>query len=68
MKEQEFLTLTQGDMSVLECERRFHDLSMFAPYHVPTKEHMLDRFQDRLRQELKYRLITLQFRMMRNLT
>jgi len=31
VKEQEFLALRQGDMSVLEYERRFHDLSLFAP-------------------------------------
>lgn len=37
MKEQEFLALSQGDISMLECKRRFHDLSMFVPHHVPTK-------------------------------
>jgi len=30
VKEQEFLVLRQGDISVLEYERRFHDLSLFA--------------------------------------
>jgi hypothetical protein len=36
MKEHEFLALRQDDMSVLEYERRFNDLLLFAPYHVPT--------------------------------
>jgi hypothetical protein len=31
MKEQEFLALRQKDMTILEYEKRFHDLSMFAP-------------------------------------
>jgi hypothetical protein len=44
MKEQEFLTLRQGDKSVLEYERRFHDLFMFSPHHVPTEQHMIKRF------------------------
>ncbi|KAL9400951.1 hypothetical protein Peur_004800 [Populus x canadensis] len=35
VKEQEFLALRQGDMSVLEYERRFHDLSLFAPHYFP---------------------------------
>jgi hypothetical protein len=32
MKEHEFLALRQEGMSVLEYERRFHDLSLFTPY------------------------------------
>jgi hypothetical protein len=43
IKAQEFLTLTQGDMAVLEYERRFHDLSMFAPYIVPTEQHWIQK-------------------------
>jgi hypothetical protein len=31
MKEQEFLALRQEGMTVLEYEKRFHDLSIFAP-------------------------------------
>jgi hypothetical protein len=49
VKEQEFLALRQGDMSVLEYERRFHDLSLFAPQYVPTEEHMIEKLRDGLR-------------------
>jgi hypothetical protein len=37
MKEQEFLALIQEGITVLKYERRFHDLSMFAPQFIPTK-------------------------------
>jgi hypothetical protein len=30
-------------MIVLEYERRFHDLSLFAPHYIPTKEHMIEK-------------------------
>jgi hypothetical protein len=53
VKEQEFLALRQGDMSVLEYERRFHDLSLFAPHYVPTEEHMIEKLRDGLRQDLR---------------
>jgi len=61
MKEQEFLTLRQEGMTVLEYERRFHDLSMFAPQFVPTEQYMVDRLRDGLRQDLRQGLITLRF-------
>jgi hypothetical protein len=59
VKEQELLALRQDDMSVLEYERRFHDLSLFAPHYVPTEEHMIKKLRDGLRQELKQGLIAL---------
>jgi hypothetical protein len=62
VKEQEFLALRQGDMSVLEYERRFHDLSLFALHYVPTKKHMIEKLRDGLRQDLRQGLITLQFK------
>jgi hypothetical protein len=49
IKAHEFLTLTQGDMAVLEYERRFHDLSMFVLYIVPTEQHQIQKMQDGLR-------------------
>jgi hypothetical protein len=49
MKEQEFLALRQEGMTILEYERRFHDLSMFAPQFVPTEQYMIDRLRDGLR-------------------
>jgi hypothetical protein len=53
MKEQEFLALRQEGMSVLEYERRFHDLSLFAPHYVPSEQHMIEKLRDGFRQELK---------------
>jgi len=38
IKEQEFLALKQGDMSVLEYERRFHNLSLFASQFIATEQ------------------------------
>lgn len=67
MKEQEFLALRQGDMSVLEYERRFHDLSLFAPHYVPTEEHMIEKLRDGLRQDLRQGLIALRFKSVREL-
>jgi len=49
IKEQEFLALTQGDMTVLEYERRFQDLSMFASVYLPTEQHRIERLRDGLR-------------------
>jgi len=62
MKEQEFLALRQEGMSVLEYERRFHDLSLFAPHYVPSEQHMIEKLRDGFRQELKQGLIALQFK------
>jgi hypothetical protein len=61
IKEQEFLALTQGDMTVLEYERRFQDLSMFASVYLPTEQHRIERLRDGLRQELRMGLAALQF-------
>jgi hypothetical protein len=67
VKEQEFLALRQGDMSVLEYEKRFHDLSLFAPHYVPTEEHMTEKLRDGLRHDLRQGLIALRFKSMREL-
>jgi len=48
MKEKEFLASRHGDMLVLEYERRFHDLSLFALRYVPTEEHMIEKLRDGL--------------------
>jgi hypothetical protein len=53
---------------MLEYERRFNDLLMFALHHVPTKQHMIEKFRNRLGQELKWRLIAIQFGMKKDLT
>jgi hypothetical protein len=48
IKEQEFLALTWGDMTALEYERRFQDLSMFASIYLPTEQHWIERLRDGL--------------------
>jgi hypothetical protein len=42
-------SLRQGEMSVLEYERRFHDLSLFALHYVPIEEHMIEKLKDGFR-------------------
>jgi hypothetical protein len=61
IKEQEFLALKQADMSVLDCERRFHDLSMFASHYTPSEQHRVERLRDGLRQELRQGLVAFNF-------
>jgi hypothetical protein len=56
--------LRQGDLTVLEYERRFQDLVAFAPTYLPTG---LERFRDGLRQELRMILIAMQFQSVREL-
>jgi hypothetical protein len=67
MKEHEFLALKHEGMSVIEYERRFHDLSLFTPYNVPSEQHMIEKLRDGFRQELKQGLIALQFKTVREL-
>jgi hypothetical protein len=67
VKEQEFLALRQGDMSLLEYKRRFHDLLLFTPHYVSTEEHMIEKLRDGLRQDLRQGLIALRFKSMKEL-
>jgi hypothetical protein len=67
VKEQEFLALRQGDMSVLEYKRRFHDLSLFTPHYVPTEEHMIEKLRDGLCQDSRQGLIALKLKSVREL-
>jgi len=60
-KEHEFLDLKQKDMILLEYERRFQDLSIFATIYIPTEHHLIKQFWDGLRQELKITLVAMQF-------
>jgi hypothetical protein len=53
-------------MTILEYERRFQDLSMFASIYLPTKQHRIERLRDGLRQELRMGLATLQFSIVRD--
>jgi hypothetical protein len=66
-KEQEFLELRQGDLTVLEYERRFQDLAAFASTYLPTERHKVERFCDGLRRELRMILIAMQFQSVREL-
>jgi hypothetical protein len=66
-KKQEFLDLKQGNMTVLEYERRFQDLSIFATTHLSTKHHRVERFRDGLRHELKLILVAMQFQSIQEL-
>jgi len=60
-KEQEFLKLKQGDLIVLEYERRFQDLVAFTSTYLSTERHRVERFRDGLRWELRMILIVMQF-------
>jgi hypothetical protein len=55
------LDLRQGDLTVLEYERRFQDLVAFASIYLPTERHRVERFRDGLRRELRTILIAMQF-------
>ena len=43
-KEQEFLRLKNGNMSVMEYIVKLNELSRFAPLQVATKEMKMDHF------------------------
>jgi len=66
-KEQEFLDFRQGDLTILEYERRFQDLAAFASTYLPTERHRVERFRDGLRRELRMILIAIQFQSVREL-
>ncbi|MQM05786.1 hypothetical protein Taro_038606 [Colocasia esculenta] len=54
--EQEFLTLTQGSMSVLEYEARFAELSKYAPHIVADERRKVKKFIMGLKPSLGTRL------------
>jgi len=55
------LDLRKGDLTVLEYERRFQDLTAFASTYLPTERHMVERFRDGLRRVVRMILIAMQF-------
>jgi hypothetical protein len=55
------LDLRQRDLTVLEYEGRFQDLTTFASIYLPMEHHRVERFHDELRQELRMILIAMQF-------
>jgi len=48
-KEQQFLSLKQGNMSVMEYAAKFNELSCFAPHQVATEEMKMDPFEQGLK-------------------
>ncbi|KAK5794804.1 hypothetical protein PVK06_036051 [Gossypium arboreum] len=57
-KKQEFLTLQQGDMSVIDYEREFSRLSRYASEFIPTEADSCKRFLRGLRDEIKLQLVS----------
>ncbi|MQL67746.1 hypothetical protein Taro_000040 [Colocasia esculenta] len=55
--EQEFLTLTQGSMMVLEYEARFAELSKYAPHIVVDERRKPKKFVMGLKPSLRLRLV-----------
>ncbi|MQL79306.1 hypothetical protein Taro_011744 [Colocasia esculenta] len=62
--EQEFLTLTQGSMSVLEYEARFVELSKYAPHIEADERRKVKKFIMGLKSSLRTRLVALGHRSM----
>ncbi|MQM15922.1 hypothetical protein Taro_048875, partial [Colocasia esculenta] len=62
--EQEFLTLTQGPMSVLEYEAKFAELSKYAPHIVADDRRKMKKFIMGLKPSLRTRLVALGHRSM----
>ena len=52
-KEQEFLRLKQGQMSVMEYAAKFNELCHFAPNQVAIEEMKMDHFEQGLRGPIK---------------
>ncbi|MQL76139.1 hypothetical protein Taro_008521 [Colocasia esculenta] len=57
--EQEFLTLTQGSMTVLEYEARFVELSKYALHIVANEQRKVKKFIMGLKPSLRTRLVAL---------
>jgi hypothetical protein len=56
LKKKEFLSLTQGNMSVSEYRDHFTQLSRYAPEEVDTNEKRQERFLEGLIGPLNYQL------------
>jgi hypothetical protein len=52
----EFLALTQGNMTVLQYAQAFNDLCQYAGYHADTDEKKRDRFRRGLSTMIRDRL------------
>ena len=60
--EQEFLSLTQGSMTVLEYEARFAELSKYAPHIVADERRKAKKFVMGLKPSLRTRLVAFDHR------
>ncbi|MQL74575.1 hypothetical protein Taro_006945, partial [Colocasia esculenta] len=60
--EQEFLSLTQGSMTVLEYEARFVELSKYAPHIVADERRKAKKFVMDLKPSLRTRLLAFDHR------
>ncbi|MQM03201.1 hypothetical protein Taro_035979 [Colocasia esculenta] len=60
--EQEFLSLTQGSMTVLEYEERFSELSKYAPHIVTDERRKTKKFVMGLKPSLRTRLVAFDHR------
>ncbi|MQM00974.1 hypothetical protein Taro_033721 [Colocasia esculenta] len=60
--EHEFLSLTQGSMTVLEYEARFAELSKYAPHIVADERRKAKKFVMGLRPSLRTRLVAFDHR------
>ncbi|MQM12214.1 hypothetical protein Taro_045131 [Colocasia esculenta] len=60
--EQEFLSLTQGSMTVLEYEARFAELSKYAPHIVTDERRKAKKFVMGLKPSLRTRLVAFDHR------
>ncbi|KAK5812986.1 uncharacterized protein LOC108468283 [Gossypium arboreum] len=57
-KKQEFLTLQQGDMSVIDYKREFSRLSRYASEFIPTEVDSSKRFLRGLRDKIELQLVS----------
>jgi len=53
LKEQEFLCLKQGEISIIEYALKFNELSRFAANQVATEEMRIDHFEQGLKRKVK---------------
>jgi len=52
-KEREFLSLKQGNLSIMDYAAKFNELSRFAPHEVSNEERKMDHFEQGLRGNFK---------------
>ena len=57
--ELQFLELKQGDMSVVEYERKFAELARFVPTYIDTDRKRAKRFQQGLKAWIRGKLAIL---------